>query len=165
MRDYLLLDDNPFGFNDLNYVKSVAESKAINATEEPCVVISSSGMMNAGRVRHHLFNSIEHEKNTFLMVGYCSPDTAGGMLKNGVESIKVFGEWKMVKAEIESMDSFSAHADRKEMLGFIENQKPRLKKLFLVHGEIERQNNFKAYLTENGFNDIEIPNLGDSFDI
>jgi len=165
MRDYLLMDDNPFGFNDLKYIASVEESKALNATQEPCVVISSSGMMNAGRVRHHLFNSIEHEKNTFLMVGYCSPDTAGGMLKNGIESIKVFGEWKMVKAEIESMDSFSAHADRGEMYQFIENQKPRLKKLFLVHGEIDRQESFKAYLNERGIENVEIPDLADAYDL
>ena len=122
LNEYLLIDDNPFGFNDLNYIRDVKDSKALNDTDEPCVIISSSGMMNAGRVKHHLFNNIENPKNTFLIVGYCSPNTPGGMLRDGVESIKLFGEWKMVKADVKVMDSFSAHGDRNEMHDFISNQ-------------------------------------------
>jgi metallo-beta-lactamase family protein len=165
LNEYILIDDNPFGFNDLTYITDVKQSKALNSSEEPCVVISSSGMMNAGRVRHHLFNNIDQSKNTFLIVGYCSPDTAGGMLRAGIESLKIFGEWKMVRANIEVMDSFSAHADKKELLDFIENQKKGLKKLFLVHGDYDTQQKFVPYLNENGFNDIEIPNHGEEFEI
>ncbi len=165
LNEYMLTDDNPFGFNDLTYVHSVDVSKSLNNSEAPCIIISSSGMMNAGRVRHHLFNSIDQSKNTLLIVGYCSPDTAGGMLRNGIETIKLFGEVKIVRAEIEIMDSFSAHADRHEILDFIDNQKSGLKKLFLVHGELDRQKSFTSLLNKNGFPNVEIPKLGQEFEI
>ena len=165
LNEYMLTDDNPFGFNDLTYVRSVEISKSLNNSEDPCIIISSSGMMNAGRVRHHLFNSIDQSKNTLLIVGYCSPDTAGGMLRNGIEVIKLFGEMKIVRAEIEIMDSFSAHADRNEILTFIDNQKGSVKKIFLVHGELDRQQKLSALLNKNGFNDVEIPKLGQEFEI
>ena len=165
LHEYMLLDDNPFGFNDLTYVKDVALSKQLNYSHEPCIIISSSGMMNAGRVRHHLYNSIENKKNTFLIVGYCSPNTPGGMLKNGVTSIKLYGERKQVIADIETMDSFSAHADRQEMLQFIDNQKKGLKKLFLVHGEKKTQEKFTTFLNKNGLKDVVIPKLGQEIEL
>jgi len=112
LHEYLLLDPNPFGFNDLQYVRDVQVSKSLNSSKEPCIIISSSGMMNAGRVRHHLFNNIDKKRNTFLIVGYCAPHTPGGMLRNGVKQLKLYGETKPVVADIEIMDSFSAHADR-----------------------------------------------------
>ena len=165
LNEYMLVDDNPFGFNTLSYIREVAASKALNNSQEASIIISSSGMMNAGRVRHHLYNSIDHPKNTILIVGYCSPDTAGGMLRDGIDKLKLFGDWKMVKADIEIMDSFSAHADRNEIIGFLHNQKAGLKRLFLVHGEIDRQENFKTLLAKSGFNDVEIPKLGDEFEL
>ncbi len=158
LNEYLLIDDNPFGFNRLTYVREVAISKSLNNSNEPCIIISASGMMTAGRIRHHLFNNIDKEKNTLLIVGYCSPNTLGGILRQGVEKVKMFGEWKIVNMEIEIMDSFSAHADRGEMIEFLGNQK-RLKKLFLVHGEPDRQNKFKKLLIENGFKSVKIPKL------
>ena len=165
LNEYLLVDDNPFGFNSLSYVRSVDASKQLNATQNPAIIISSSGMMNAGRVRHHLFNSIDQSKNTLLIVGYCSPNTTGGILRTGVEKIKLFGEWKLVNAEIEIMDSFSAHADRNEILDFIANQKKGLKKLFLVHGEKKTQKKFKLLLEKNKYKNVEIPKLGQEFEI
>ncbi|MBT8229855.1 MAG: MBL fold metallo-hydrolase [Bacteroidia bacterium] len=157
--EYMLKDDNPFGFNDLTYVREVSLSKQLNHSKQASIIISSSGMMNAGRVRHHLYNNVDDPKNTFLIVGYCTPDTPGGMLKAGKKELKIFGDVKQVRATIKTMDSFSAHADRKEMLEFISNQK-RLKKLFLVHGEIDRQEKFKSYLEEAGYKNIYIPELG-----
>ncbi len=165
LHEYMLLDDNPFGFNDLTYVKEVALSKQLNHSHEPCIIISSSGMMNAGRVRHHLFNSIDNRKNTFLIVGYCAPDTPGGMLRDGIEKIKLYGEWKPVRADIEVMESFSAHADRNEMLDFIDNQKKSLKQLFLVHGVKNRQEKFRKMLNQHGFEKVEIPSLGKAFQV
>ncbi len=166
LNQYMLIDDNPFGFNELTYVRTVEVSKSINEIQNGAIIISSSGMMNAGRVRHHLANNIDHEKNTLLIVGYCSPDTPGGMLRDGIEKIKLFGEWKMVRAEIEIMDSFSAHADRKEIVDFLENQKSSVKKIFLVHGEIERQQALAGYFKENGFEqEVIIPKLAEEFDI
>ncbi len=160
LHEYLLIDDNPFGFNDLHYYRDVADSKKLNESNEPCIIISSSGMMNAGRVKHHLYNNIDDPKNTFLIVGYCSPDTPGGMLRAGIPEIKLFGDIKEVKAEVKIMDSFSAHADRREMYEHIENQKDGLKQLFLVHGEHDSQEKFKTYLEERGFNNILIPTHG-----
>ena len=160
LNNYLLIDDNPFGFNALTYVREVAISKSLNNTDEPCIIISASGMMNAGRVRHHLFNNIDQKKNTLLIVGYCSPETPGGILRSGVETLKMFGEVKPVRMDIEIMDSFSAHADRNEILDFLDNQKGHLKKIFLVHGELDRQRKFEQTLHENQFEDVEIPFLG-----
>lgn len=162
LNEYLLIDDNPFGFNTLTYVRKVEISKSLNDSSEPCIIISSSGMMNAGRVRHHLFNNIDNAKNTLLIVGYCSPDTAGGMLRNGIEKLKLFGEWKPVLMDVEIMDSFSAHADRSEIYDFIKNQKKRLKKLFLVHGEIDRQKALVDYLGKKGFKKVGIPTLANT---
>jgi metallo-beta-lactamase family protein len=165
LNEYLLIDDNPFGFNDLNYIRSVNGSKALNASGEAAIIISSSGMMNAGRIQHHMYNNIENPNNTFLIVGYCSPNTPGGMLRNGVEAIKVFGEWKIVKAEIKVMDSFSAHGDRKEMYQFLKNQKASAKKVFLVHGEQDTQMKFKSFLQDKGFKEIFIPDLAETIEL
>ncbi len=165
LNEYLLVDNNPFGFNALTYVRDVEVSKSLNTSTKPCIIISSSGMMNAGRVKHHLFNNIDHPKNTFLIVGYCSPETPGGRLRNGVDMLRIFGEEKPVRADIEIMDSFSAHADRGELLSFLHNQRGHVKKIFLVHGTIDRQEKFRDLLNENGFKDIEIPELGQEFTV
>lgn len=164
LNEYMLEDPNPFGFNNLTYIRDVEESKALNTSTEACIIISASGMMNAGRVKHHLFNNIENPNSTFLIVGYCSPDTPGGMLKTGIDTIKLFGKQKRVVATIKTMDSFSAHADRREMRDFLSNQK-KLKKIFLVHGELDRQQKFAAYLNEAGFDSVEIPELGQEIEI
>ncbi len=160
LHKYMLTDDNPFGFNDLIYVHDVEQSKALNTSKEPCIIISASGMMNAGRVKHHLANHIEDNKNTILIVGYCTPDTPGGMLRAGVTTLKLYGEVKTVRAQIEIMDSFSAHGDRDEMKDFIQNQKQGLQRLFLVHGEYDTQQSWRNYLTQDGFRNIEIPEKG-----
>ncbi|MBX2814387.1 MAG: MBL fold metallo-hydrolase [Saprospiraceae bacterium] len=159
LNEYLLMDPNPFGFNDLMYVRNVEVSKGLNTSKEPCIIISSSGMMNAGRVKHHLYNNIDNPDSTFLIVGYCSPSTPGGMLLNGIEEIKLFGERKPVLADVIRIDSLSAHGDRHEMYDFIKNQK-RLKNLFLVHGERDTQMAFKKFLGKRGINGVMVPSLG-----
>ena len=162
LHQYMLIDNNPFGFNDLTYIRQAEQSKSLNEMHEPGIIISSSGMMNAGRVKHHLFNNIEDPKNTFLIVGYCTPDTPGGKLRNGATGLKIFNQYKEVKAEVEVMDSFSAHGDRDEMRDFVINQKKKLKKLFLVHGEYDTQQAWRSFLRETGFEHIEIPALGET---
>ncbi len=164
LNEYMLVDENPFGFNNLTYVRDVELSKQLNFSTEPCIIISSSGMMNAGRVRHHLFHNIDHPRNTFLIVGYCAPDTPGGMLLNGIEAIKLYGERKIVRARIERMDSFSAHGDRNEMMDFIRNQK-RMQKMFLVHGEYETQIAFRALIQSEHKVDVQIPKLAQEFQL
>jgi len=163
---YMLHDPNPFGFNRLHYIRKVEESKRLNYSKEPAIIISASGMAQAGRIKHHLYNNIENPKNTVLMVGYCAPQTIGGRLRAGKKTIRMFGEEKKVKARVEIMDSFSAHGDHNEMLAFLDNQdRDKLKKLFLVHGDIERQKDFAKALKVKGFNKIEIPVLAQEFKI
>jgi metallo-beta-lactamase family protein len=165
LSEYLLTDPNPFGFNGLRYIRDVEDSKKLNATEDPCIIISASGMANAGRIQHHLFNGIDQARNTVLIVGYCAPDTPGGMLRNGVNALKFFGEWKMVNADVEIMDSFSAHADRNELYDFVQPQLDHLQKLFLVHGEEQAQEGFKALMEQNGFTRVVGPKLGETYEI
>lgn len=162
---YLETDNNPFGFNNLVYNTDVEKSKALNNTTEPCIIISASGMMDAGRVKHHLFNSIEDPKNTVLIVGYCSPGTTGALLRSGAETINLFAEEKTVNADIKIMDSFSAHGDRDEMFNLIKNQKGSTKKIFLVHGEPETLKNYKSFLIEKGMGMIAIPSAGQEVNI
>lgn len=161
LNEYLLTDDDPFGFNSLEYVRSVDKSKWLNSMTDPCVIISASGMMNAGRIRHHMFHNLEDPKSAFLIVGYCSPETAGGILKNGATTLKMQGEVLNVNARIANMDSFSAHGDRKEILDNIGNQKSTVKRIFLVHGEYDTQQQFAEYLGQNGFPKVSIPAQGE----
>ena len=165
LNDYLLVDLNPFGFNDLKFIQHSKDSKALNGDDQPSIIISSSGMMNAGRVRHHLFHAIDNEKNTILIVGYCAPGTPGAILMDGKDKIKLFGQWKQVKAKIEVMDSFSAHADQLELLDFLKNQRNHVKKIFLVHGTRKRQEKFQEKLNQVGFGEVIIPSLNETIDL
>ena len=163
LSEYMLVNEDPFGFNQLTYIRDVRESKRLNTLPEPCIIISAAGMMNAGRSKHHLNNNIENPKNTILVVGYCSPETPGGKLRKGAETLKLFGEVKFVRANIEIMDSFSAHADKDELTTFIKPLKKQLSKLFLVHGDIDAQKPFKAHLLKKGYNSVEIPSIGQRY--
>lgn len=158
---YMLEDPNPFGFNNLRYIKKTEDSKALNDDPEPSIIISSAGMINAGRIKHHVYNNIDQKKNTVLIVGYCSPHTPCGALREGVEYLRMFGVEKPVNAHIEVMDSFSAHGDKRELLDFIKNQRGRVKEIALVHGTIDRQEAFRQYLAQNGFERVRIPKLGE----
>lgn len=164
--EYLRKDPDPFGFKDLTYVSDVNQSKAINALKEPCIIISASGMAEAGRIKHHIANNIQNPKNTILMVGYCTPESLGGRLKAGATEVKIFGEMYPVKAKVVNMDYFSAHADYEEIKQFLKHQKPtKVKQVFLVHGEIEAQESLKTKLEEVGYTNIAIPKMGEQFEI
>ena len=165
LNEYMLIDDNPFGFNNLTYVRTVELSKRLNELQEPCIIISSSGMMNAGRIVHHLAHGIDDPRNTFLIVGYCTPETPCGQMRNGAQTIRIFGEEKTVRAEVEIMDSFSAHADRKELLEFVRNQRKGVKQIFLVHGTYDSQLSFRKLLQDEGFGKVDIPRLGETVEI
>ncbi len=165
LTEYLITDSNPFGFRNLIFTRSVEASKALNERREPCVIISASGMMNAGRVKHHLANNIENPQNTFLMTGYCAPGTQGWALRNGERRVHVFGEWKNINARIEIMDSFSAHGDRDEMRKYLAGHQDSTRQLFLVHGTLEVQEQFADTLSSDGFKEVVIPRLGESFEL
>lgn len=160
---YMQSDPDPFGFSNLNYVRDAEESKKINDLKEPCVIISASGMMEAGRIKHHLKNNIEKPECTVLIVGFCPRESLGWHLIKGDEKVRIFGVEYSVKANVEVLNSYSAHADYKEMLATLRCQDAdKVKQLFLVHGEYEAQLKFKETLHLNGFKVISIPAPGDS---
>ena len=161
VHDYLLQDPNPFGFSNLNFVRDTEESKKLNSSREPCIIIASSGMANAGRVKHHIANNIENPATTILIVGYASANTPAGQLRDGAKTIELFGKDLQVRANVEVMDSFSAHGDYKEILQMIENQQDSCKNLFLVHGDYAVQQVFQDFLHKNKFANVSIPALGD----
>lgn len=158
-------DPDPFGFNGLNYIKSVDDSKKLNEKKEPCVIISASGMMEAGRIKHHLANNIENANNSILIVGYCAPTTLGARITRGEEEISIFGIPHKVNAEVFRIDSFSGHGDYNEMAQYLQCQNnEKLQMLFLVHGEWEVQNKYAETLKNKGFRNIQIPKSGDLFE-
>ena len=153
-------DSDPFDFKGLNFIKTVDESKNLNNLNQPCVIISASGMADAGRVKHHIMNNIHDEKNTILMVGYCEPHSLGGRLMNGAKEVKIFGEMYRVVAEIGSMRSMSAHGDYDDLSQFIACQNPKLvQTLFLVHGEYDVQQDFSERLRRKGYDNVVIPEM------
>lgn len=151
-------DNDPFEFNGLHYIESVEESKLLNYRNEPCVIISASGMAEAGRVKHHISNNIENSRNTILMTGYCEPNSLGGRLLAGAKEVGIFGVQHEVHAEIASIKSMSAHGDYEDMCQWLACQDPsQVRKLFLVHGEYDVQTAFKSRLIKKGFADVEVP--------
>ncbi len=157
-------DEDPFDFNGLHFIKTVDESKRLNELAAPCVIISASGMADAGRVKHHIMNNISDSKNTILMVGYCEPRSLGGRLMNGEKEVKIFSEFFKVVAEIGTMQSMSAHGDYDDLCTFLACQNPQMvKTLFLVHGEYDVQQDFAAKLQKKKFTHIEIPQLHENF--
>lgn len=159
--EYMQHDPNPFGFHNLLYIRRLEDSKMLNTLEGPAIIISASGMMEGGRIRHHVFNQIDKPDNTVLFVGFCAPHTLGARIRDGAQTVRLFGVEKPVRARIEIMDSFSAHGDEQEMVDFLMLQdKKRLRHLWLSHGEYDRQQAFRDRLLENGFGKVDIPGLG-----
>jgi len=166
MLELMETDPDPFGFNDLYFVQQVEDSKKLNDLQEPCVIISASGMMEAGRVKHHLANNISNAKNTILAVGYCSPTTLGARILRGDKEVSIFGNVYKVNADVERLDSYSGHADYNEMLQFLACQDTgKVRQVLLVHGEIDSQDFFRDKLKEKGFNQVLIPELGEEIEV
>lgn len=162
--DNMKKDPTPFGFNNLHYIKDVNESKALNNHKEPCIIISASGMAEAGRIKHHIKNNIEDPRNTILLVGWCTPSSLGGRLKDGAEKVKIFGEELDVNADVISLEPFSAHGDYQEMLRYLSCQDPsKVKGVFLVHGDEDVMPKWRNRLADKGFRHIEIPEKGEIY--
>jgi metallo-beta-lactamase family protein len=156
----LKTDNDPFSFKGLKYTKTVEESKLLNYHDKPCVIISASGMADAGRVKHHISNNIENSRNTVLLVGYCEPNSLGGRLIAGAKEVYIFGVQHEVNAEVGSIRSMSAHGDYKDLIQFLDCQDAKkVKAIFIVHGEYDVQQAFKTRLLNKGFTDVEIPEL------
>ena len=162
----LEVDDDPFDFEGLRYIKSVEESKALNEDLHPKVIISASGMADAGRVKHHIKNNISNAKNTILLVGYCEPHSLGGRLMNGAKEVKIYSELYEVVAKVGSIRSMSAHGDYEDLMQFLACQTPDLvKQVFVVHGEAEVQDHFAERLRKKGFKEVHAPEMHESFEL
>jgi metallo-beta-lactamase family protein len=166
VHDLMKKDKYPFDFKNLHFITDVEESKVLNRKKEPLVIISASGMAEAGRVKHHIANNIENPRNKILMVGYCEPHSLGAKLMRGDKQVKIFREQFEVKAQISSIRSMSAHGDYNDLCQFLACQNPALvKSLFLVHGEPEVQIDFQKRLIRKGFKQVEIPRRHEVFEI
>jgi metallo-beta-lactamase family protein len=153
-------DDDPFAFPGLKYVNSVDQSKSLNYRNGPFVIISASGMADAGRVKHHISNAIENSRNTILMTGYCEPRSLGAKLLSGRKEVRIYGVEHEVHATVGAIRSMSAHGDYDDLCQFLACQDPtKVEKIFLVHGEAEAQDAFRDRLMRKGFRDVEIPSM------
>jgi metallo-beta-lactamase family protein len=159
-------DKYPFEFKGLHMITDVEDSKRLNNKKEPMVIISASGMAEAGRIKHHIANNIENPRNTILMAGFCEYHSLGAKLMRGEKEVKIYTQEFQVKANIASIKSMSAHADYDDLCQFIACQKSSLvKSLFIVHGEYDVQEEFRNRLLKKGFKDIEIPNRHQIFNL
>lgn len=164
--DFMHDDPDPFGFNGLRYVQTKEDSKKLNSMKDPCIIISASGMMEAGRIKHHLANNIENSKNTILVVGYCAPTTLGAKIRNGEKEVSIYGVKHQVRADVKILESYSAHGDYKEMINTLKCQDPlKTQKVFLVHGEYETQQAYADKLKKEGFKNIMIPEKAVSYEL
>lgn len=164
-QELILKGDNPFNFGNLRYIQSTEESISLNKAKYPKVIISSSGMATAGRVRHHLKHNLWDPKNSLVFVGYQAEGTLGRILLNGAKKVKLLGEEIDVQLEIYDLEGFSGHADQDTLLNWIGKFRRKPKKIFLVHGE-EGPANVLSELIEEKFKiETIIPNLGDKLNI
>jgi metallo-beta-lactamase family protein len=144
----------------------VEESQQLESSEEPCVIIAASGMAEAGRIRHHIKSNIESISNTILIVGYCDPESLGGQLLAGASGVYITGDAYEVKADVVSIQSLSAHGDFNDLIQFMSCQSPdNVKKLFLVHGEYQVQQQFSQRLNLKGYKNIHIPSLNEQVEL
>jgi metallo-beta-lactamase family protein len=144
--------DDPFSFPGLVYSNTVDDSKSINNLKEPCIIIAGSGMCTAGRIKHHIKNYIDDPKNTIVFVGYQVFGTLGYWIKSGQKRIKLLGTQKFVRAKVESIDSFSAHADYNGLINWLRYFSPKPKKVFITHGDEKAQLDFKKKLDKLKYN-------------
>ncbi len=156
---------NPFDAPQIEYVRDQARSKQLNYMPEPAVVISASGMCENGRILHHLKNNIENRENTVLFVSFQAENTLGRRLRDGASTVKIFGEEHKVRAQVASIDGYSAHADQSELLEWARPfDRSRLQQTFLVHGEPEAQSTLAEKLEAEGLKRVTIPQRGQSYD-
>ncbi len=162
-RELMLTDPDPFGFEKLEYVRSVERSKELNSIRVPMVVISASGMCEAGRILHHLRNGIEDPRNTILIVGFQAEHTLGRRIVDRHPEVNIFGRPHALKAEVDVLNTFSAHADEPHLVEFVERMdKERLRQIFLVHGAPDRQDALIKTLDSQGYTSVVAPERGES---
>jgi metallo-beta-lactamase family protein len=165
-RVFLDGEEDPFGFSRLTYIHDVDGSKKLNGQTFPHVIISGSGMAEGGRILHHLRNNINNPRTLLLFVGYAAKDTLARKIIDGEKTVKIFGEEHQVKCRVKMMDAFSAHADRRDLLDYVDlNDPARLKHIFLIHGEPDQAASFKDALRSKRYQNVHFPSLGETFDV
>jgi metallo-beta-lactamase family protein len=132
---FLREKENPFGMENLTYIRELSQSMKLNTLKDPAIIISASGMCEAGRIRHHLKNHIGDPRNMVLFIGYCAAQTLGAQILAGDKKVNIFGEPHAVRARVASLDSFSGHADKNELKRYVEAISGEIKKCFVIHGE------------------------------
>jgi len=135
IRKFLQENKDPFGMNNLTYIRDAGDSKKLNDRKEPLIIISASGMCEAGRIRHHLKNNIGDQKNLVLFIGYCAEGTLGDQIMKGKSPVNIFGDPYPVRAKVVSLDAYSGHADKNELKSYVENITGNIRKVFCIHGE------------------------------
>lgn len=165
-REFNEENESLFDFENLIYLESTDESRSVSSHVEPCIIISSSGMVQGGRVEHHVSQNIGNPYCTILIIGYCAEGTLGWRLMNGQTTIKIKGKDEPVLAKVERIDVFSGHGDHNDLIDFVKQQQPeKLKKTFLIHGELSSMEAFKISLEEIGYTNVEIPEKGQSYEL
>lgn len=158
--------NNPFGMENLTYIREVTHSMRLNDLKDPAIIISASGMAEAGRIRHHLKNNIGNPNNLILFIGYCAEHTLGAQLMNGKSPVNIFGEPHQVKARVASIDSFSGHADRHELKKHVQQLTGPMRKIFVVHGEETQSLAFAETLKEMKTTaDVVVPERGQAIEV
>ena len=127
--------ENPFGMANLTYISNAEDSKKLNDRPEPMVIISASGMCEAGRIRHHLKNNIGDKKNLVLFIGYCAEGTLGDQITKGKSPVNIFGDPCDVRAKVVSLDTYSGHADKNELKNYVQKITGNIRRIFCIHGE------------------------------
>jgi len=160
--DFLESNDDVFGWNRLRYIRTADESKKINEIKSPCIIISASGMCEAGRIQHHLRNNIEDERNTILVVGFMAENTLGRRLVEREPTVKIFGDEFTLAARVVKLNAFSAHADQDELVSWISHfNREQLQHLYILHGEYDQSQALAHALGGLGLNEIAIPERGE----
>jgi metallo-beta-lactamase family protein len=161
-KNYILKGDNPLDFKNLIFTRSSEESKALNFKEEPKIIISASGMCEAGRIKHHLKHNLWNKKSSIVFVGYQAEGTLGRSIVSGDKDVTIFGEKIHVNAEIVNLEGFSGHADREDLIQWLGGFKKQPNTIFLVHGETESKVAFAAYAKEKlGFSSIVVQGVSE----
>ena len=165
MQKLIEAGDAPLAFEGLQLVTSVDESIALNHSTDPAVIISASGMCTAGRVKHHLTFNISDAKNTVLFVGYQAQGSLGRVIQNGTSPVRIFGRWHPVNAEIETIEGFSAHADREELVEWFESLGTPPTRTFVVHGEEDAALSFAQTLERRFGANVTVPQRGQTIEL
>jgi metallo-beta-lactamase family protein len=162
---YVHSDKGPFGFELVTYIRDRERSMELNERKEPCIIISASGMCEGGRILHHLKHNIGDPRNTILMVGYCAEHTLGRRIVEREKRVSIFGEPYSLNAEVVVLNSFSAHADKNDLIRYMHSLEGDMERVFLVHGDEKRSFAFAATVREQFGCPVDVPEEGDGFEI